>query len=317
MLMKTRLLILLAALCVFVSSPAKTINRIVFSRSLCGPVKLKDSGGSWYTVSNGDTFSGEYNFIRGYDCDCRGLSVRHKGEYSRPGDNRSDFIRTWYVGESVLPNLNDSYHDCPNTRSSSSSSSSNSSSNSYSSSSSSYGSSSYQAGARTGEAVRGAMYATAQSNGYNETRIGGQIVAAISPAWGEHLDFRFRAGSTKVGFALSGAVGTDLINATNEVLWNVAIGMYFGNMPKPFYSWDIGWDFKFGQTCITTPATYGFLIDLNTTHLFTRYQVIGVTANVGIGGARLKGNNPAVAWDASVGLVIFLSNFLDSDYHVK
>ncbi len=138
--MKTRLLILLLLLSGATLLQAKTVNKIVFKRSISGPVKLKDSGGRWYTVTNGASFTGEYNFIRGYDGECNGLSVRHKGEYSRPGDNRSDFIRTWYVGESVMPYLNDSYHDCPNAKSSSSSSSS--SNNSYSSNRSSSSSSS-------------------------------------------------------------------------------------------------------------------------------------------------------------------------------
>lgn len=138
--MKTRLFILLLLLCGATLLQAKTVNKIVFKRSISGPVKLKDSGGGWYTVTNGESFTGEYNFIRGYDGDCNGLSVRHKGEYARPGDNRSDFIRTWYVGESVMPYLNDSYHDCPNAKSSSSSSSS--SNNSYSSNRSSSSSSS-------------------------------------------------------------------------------------------------------------------------------------------------------------------------------
>ncbi len=144
--MKTRLLILLLLLCGATLLQAKTVNKIVFKRSISGPVKLKDSAGGWYTVTNGESFTGEYYFIRGYDGNCNGLSVRHKGEYSRPGDNRSDFIRTWYVGESVMPYLNDSYHDCPNAKSSSSGSSSssrNSSSSSYNSSSSFRNTSSY------------------------------------------------------------------------------------------------------------------------------------------------------------------------------
>ena len=145
--MKTKIFtLLLVFLLCGIGLSAKTINKIVFKRSISGPVKLKDSAGGWYTVTNGESFSGEYNFIRGYDGDCNGLSVRHKGEYARPGDNRSDFIRTWYVGESVYSYYDNTYHDCPNRKSqssntSSTSSSRNSSSSSYNSSSSSYGNS--------------------------------------------------------------------------------------------------------------------------------------------------------------------------------
>jgi hypothetical protein len=185
------------------------------------------------------------------------------------------------------------YYSITGVYSSSSSSSNYSSSNSYSSSSSSS-----EMGRKLGNALATQMsYEGGPSGGL-------QLVAGFGKAWGEHLELRLKLGSSMFGWDLSGAVGKDWINKEDQILWNVATGMYVRDRLEDWYAWDVGFGVKIGRSACVRPAEMTLLFDLNTTHTFGNLQLIGITAGASIGAAGNKKLN-AFAWDARVGIVLY------------